>query len=117
MHNWCCIRFEWDKNTFGSRVLERITNYVRRFITLDEIWIYHHNLVLKQKAKKLCDPDFRLRNEKLAKKVLKPVFLGAKGILFVDYFQTGKAINLDYYSELLHAIFFLNIQFIEEKII
>lgn len=65
---------------------------MRRFITMSETWVYHHDLELKQEAEEWCKPGAsapkRVRVHKTAKKV--SVFWNAKGILFVDYLQTGK---------------------------
>lgn len=83
-------------------------DFVRRFITVDETWVYHHDPESKQEAKEWCEPGTsapkRVRVQKSAKKVLASVFWDAKGILFVDYLQTGKTINADYYCNLLDQL-------------
>ena len=38
-------------------------DFVRRFITMDETWVYHHDPESKQEAKEWCELGFRLRNE------------------------------------------------------
>ena len=90
-------RFRQDKKDF-----------VRRFITMDEIWVYHYDPESKQEAKEWCEPGTlapkRVRVQKSAKKVLASVFWDAKGILFVDYLQSGKTINSDYYCNLLDQL-------------
>ncbi|KFM79731.1 Mariner Mos1 transposase, partial [Stegodyphus mimosarum] len=61
---------------------------------MDETWVYHH------------DPDFGGETSSCAKpkKLLASVFWDAKGILFIDYLQTGKTINSDYYCNLLNQL-------------
>lgn len=83
-------------------------DFVRRFITMDETWIYHHDPKSKQEAKEWCEPGTsapkRVRVQKSAKKVLASVFWDAKGILMIDYLQTGKTINSNYYCNLLEKL-------------
>lgn len=83
-------------------------DFVRRFITMDETWVYHHDPESKQEAKEWCEPGCsaskRVRVRKSAKKVMASVFWDAKGILFVDYLQTGKTINSEYYCNLLDQL-------------
>ena len=86
-----------------SQHLERFKkdkkDFVRRFITMDEIWVYHHDPESKQEAKEWCEAGSapkRVRVQKSAKKVMASVFWDAKGILLVDYLQTGKTINSEY---------------------
>lgn len=83
-------------------------DFLRRFITMDETWVYHHDPETKQEAKEWCEPGTsaskRVRVQKSAKKVLASVFWDAKGILLVDYLQTGKTINSEYYCNLLDQL-------------
>ena len=83
-------------------------DFVRRFITMDETWVYHHDPKSKQEAKEWCEPGAsapkRVRVQKSAKKVMASVFWDAKGILLVDYLQTGKTINSEYYCNLLDQL-------------
>ena len=83
-------------------------DFVRRFITMDETWVYHHDPESKQEAKEWCEPGCsaskRVRVRKSAKKVMASVFWDAKGILVVDYLQTGKTINSEYYCNLLDQL-------------
>ena len=52
---------------------------VRRFITMDETRVYHHDPESKQEAKEWCEPGCsaskRVRVRKSAKKVMASVFL------------------------------------------
>lgn len=90
-------RFKKDKKDF-----------VRRFITMDETWVFHHDPESKQEAKEWCEAGSsapkRVRVQKSAKKVMASVFWDAKGILLVDYLQTGKTINSEYYRKLLDQL-------------
>jgi len=83
-------------------------DFVRRFITMDETWVYHHDPESKLEAKEWTEVGTlapkRVRVQKSAKKVMASVFWDAKGILFVDYLQTGKTINTEYYCNLLHKL-------------
>jgi len=89
-------RFKQDKKDF-----------VCRFITMDETWVYH-DPESKQETKEWTEPGTsapkRIRVQKSAKKVMASVFWDAKGILLVDYLQTGKTINTEYYCNLLHQL-------------
>lgn len=87
-----------------ERFKKNKSDFIRRFIT----WVYHHDPESKQEAKEWCEPGSsapkRVRVQKSAKKVLASVFWDAKGILFIDYLQTGKTINSDYYCNLLNQL-------------
>lgn len=91
-----------------ERFKKNKSDFIRRFITMDETWVYHHDPESKQEAKEWCEPGSsapkRVRVQKSAKKVLASVFWDAKGILFIDYLQTGKTINSDYYCNLLNQL-------------
>ena len=80
-------------------------DFVRRFITMDEIWVYHHDPESKQGVKEWCEPGCsaskRVRVRKSTKKVMTSVFWDVKEILFVDCLQTGETINSEYYCNLL----------------
>lgn len=91
-----------------ERFRKNKVDFLRRFVTMDETWVYHHDPKSKQEAKEWCEPGCsapkRVRVHKSAKKVLASVFWDAKGILFVDYLQTGKTINSEYYCNLLDKL-------------
>ena len=70
-----------------SQHLERFKkdkkDFVRRIITLDEIWVYYHDPESKQEAKQWCEAGSaskRVHVQKSAKKVMASVFWDAKGI-------------------------------------
>ena len=83
-------------------------DFVRRFSTMDETWVYQHDPESKQEAKELCEPGCsaskRVRFRKSTKKIMASVFRDAKEILFVDYLQAGKTINFEYYCNIFDQL-------------
>jgi hypothetical protein len=81
------------------------TDLVRRFITMDETWIYHYTPESKQQSKQWteagCSAPKKTRSVPSAGKLMALVFWDAEGILFIDYFEKGKTITGEYYSNLL----------------
>ena len=65
--------------TFSATFKKHKVDFVRRFITMDETWVYHHDPESKQEAKEWCEPGCstskRVRVRKSAKKVMASVFL------------------------------------------
>ncbi|XP_035234280.1 protein GVQW3-like, partial [Stegodyphus dumicola] len=55
-----------------ERFKKNKSDFIRRFITLDETWVYHHDPESKQEAKEWCEPGSsapkRVRVQKSAKK-------------------------------------------------
>jgi histone-lysine N-methyltransferase SETMAR len=90
----CLERF--NKNT---------TDFVRRFITMDETWIHHYTLESTEQSKQWrkagCSVPKKIRSVPSAGKVMASVFWDAEGILFTDYLEKGKTITGEYYSNLL----------------
>ena len=87
-------------------VLTKIkTNFVRRFITMDETWIHHYAPESKQQSKQWteagCSAPKKTRSVPSARKVLASVFWDAEGILFINYLENGNTITGEYYSNLL----------------
>jgi histone-lysine N-methyltransferase SETMAR len=76
------------------------TDFVRRFITMDETWIHHYTAESKQQSKSGQKPK-KTRSVPSAGKVMTSVFWDAEGILFIDYLEKGKTITGEYYSDLL----------------
>jgi histone-lysine N-methyltransferase SETMAR len=78
------------------------TDFVRRFITMDETWIHHYTPESKQQSKQWteagCSAPKKTRSVPSARKVTASVFWDAKGILFIDYLEKGKTITMEYYS-------------------
>lgn len=84
------------------------SDFVRRLITMDETWIYHYDPLLKQQSAEWIPPGCSAPKQpkwsKSSKKVMASVFWDSKGILLIDYLQTGKTITGEYYSCLLDQL-------------
>jgi len=93
----------------SEQCLERFnkskTDFVRRFITMDETWIHHHTPESKQQSKQRteagCSAPKKTRSVPSAGKVMASVFCDAKGILFIHYLEKGTTITREYYSNRL----------------
>jgi len=93
----------------SEQYLERFnkneTDFVCRFITMDEIWMHHDTPESKQQSKQWteasCSAPKKTRSVPSAGKVMASVFWDAEGILFIVYFEKGKTITGEYYSNLL----------------
>jgi hypothetical protein len=81
------------------------TDFVRRFITVDETWIHHYTPESKQQSKQWieagCSGPKKARSVPSTGKVMASVFWNAAGILFIYYLEKGKTITGEYYSNLL----------------
>jgi len=81
------------------------TDFVHRFITMDETWIHHNTPESKQQSKQWteagCSAPKKTRSVPSAGKVMALVFWDAEGILFIDYLEKGNTITSEYYSNLL----------------
>jgi len=93
----CLERF--NKNTTD------FVDFVCQFITMDGTWIHHYTPESKQQSKQWteasCSAPKKTRSVPSAGKVMASVFWDAEGILFIDYFEKGKTIPREYYSNLL----------------
>jgi histone-lysine N-methyltransferase SETMAR len=91
----CLERFDKSKNNFVRR----------RFITMDETWIRHYAPESKQQSEQWTEAGFSApKTTSLvpsAGKVMTSVFWDAESILFIDYFEKGKTITGEYYSNIL----------------
>jgi histone-lysine N-methyltransferase SETMAR len=93
----------------SERCLDRFnknkTDFVRRFITMDETWIHHYTPKSKQQSKQWTEADCsapkKTRSVSSVEKVIALVFWDTEGILFIDYLEKGKTITGEYYSNLL----------------
>ena len=93
----------------SEQCLERFnkneTDFVRRFISMDEIWIQHYTPESKQQSKQWteagCSTPKKTSWVPSTGKVMTSVFWDAEGILFIDYLEKGKTITGEYYSNLL----------------
>jgi hypothetical protein len=92
----------------SEQCLERFnknkTDFVHRFITVDETWIHHYTPESKQQSEQWteagCSAPKNTRSVPSTGKVMALVFWDAEGILFIDYFEKGKTITGEYYSNL-----------------
>jgi len=77
----------------SEQCLERFNNnntdFVRRFITMDETWIHHYTPESKEQSKQWteagCSAPKKTRSVPSVGKVMALVFWDAEGILFIDY--------------------------------
>lgn len=106
------IQQKLDRKQICQRNSERFkknkTDFIRRFITMDETWIFHHDPKLKQERLQWtqagCSAPKQVKNTRSAKKVMASVFWDAHGVLLIDYLETGRTINSEYYCNLLHQL-------------
>jgi histone-lysine N-methyltransferase SETMAR len=81
------------------------TDFVRRFITMDETWIHHYTPEFKQQSKQWtearCSAPKKTTSVPSAGKVMSSLIWDAEGILFIDYLEKGKTISGEYNSNLL----------------
>jgi hypothetical protein len=81
------------------------TDFIRRFITMDEGWCRHYTPESKQQSKQWteagCSAPKKTRSVPSAGKLMESVFWGAEGILFIDYLEKSKIITVEYYFNLL----------------
>ena len=91
-----------------KRFKQNQTDFVRRFITMDETWIYHHDPKLKQERLQWIEAGSsapkQVKSERSAKKIMASIFWDAKGVLLIDYLEKGKTINSEYYCNLLDQL-------------
>jgi len=90
----------------SEQCLERFnknkTDFVRRFITMDETWIHHYTPEPKQLSQQWtedgCSAPKKRSSVPSAGKVMASVFWDAEGILFNDYLEKGKTLTGEYFS-------------------
>ena len=72
------------------------TDFVGRFIIMDETWIHHYTPESKHHSKEWTEADCSVPNKTRsvpsARKVMALVFWDTEGILFIDYLEKGKTI-------------------------
>jgi DNA-binding Xre family transcriptional regulator len=81
----------------SEQCLERLnknkTDFVHRFITMDETWILRYTPESKQQSKQWTETVFsapkKTRSVPSAGKVMTSVFWDAEGILFIGYLEKG----------------------------
>src|SRR5436190_12976832 len=94
---------------FQSNVWRCFTaEFLRRFITMDEIWVHHFTPETKEQSKQWTAREEsapkKAKTVPSAGKVMASVFWDARGIIFIDYLQKGKTINGEYYANLLQRL-------------
>lgn len=81
------------------------TEFLHRFIKIDETWVHHFTPVTKEYSKQWTErgepAPKKTKTVPSAGKVMASVFWDACGIIFIDYLQTGRTINGKYYANLL----------------
>lgn len=84
------------------------TEFLRRFITMDETWIHHYTPESKLQSKQWIGPGEsapkKAKSVLSANKVMASVFWDAKGIIFIDYLEKGRSITGEYYASLLQRL-------------
>lgn len=84
------------------------SEFLRRYVTMDETWIHHYTPESNEQAKQWVLPGQRVpkrpKTQRWAGKVMASVFWDARGIIFIDYLEKGKTITGPYYSELLDRL-------------
>jgi histone-lysine N-methyltransferase SETMAR len=82
--------------------------FLHRLITMDSKWVLHFTRRSKEQSKqwtKQGDNRLQRRRRQLsAGKVLVSLFLDARGIIFIVYFQKRKTIIGEYYTNLLQRL-------------
>ena len=96
-----------------SRLLKEIIllapeEFVLRYVTVDETWIYYYDPESKQQSKQWkprgSNPPLKFKAQRSADKVLATIFWDADGIIFIDYLEKGKTINGAYYANLIRRL-------------
>jgi hypothetical protein len=71
--------------------------FLRRFITVDETWIYHYTPEMNEQSKQWISPGKqapkKVKTVPSAGKVMTTVFWNSKGIIFIDYLERGRTIT------------------------
>lgn len=100
------------RKRFSQQSLDRFnrdqTDFVRRFVTMDETWVHHYTPETKQQSKQWVEAGGsvpkKAKSIASAGKVMASVFWDAKGILLIDYLPKGRTITGEYYSNLLDQL-------------
>jgi hypothetical protein len=74
------------------------TDFVHRFITVDDTWIHHYTPEFKQQSKQWTEAVCSVPKKTRLFKVMASVFWYAEGILFIDYLEKSKTVTEEYYS-------------------
>jgi len=97
-----------DRITISKQYLEmfrRNSEFLHRFITVDETWIYHFTPEMKESKQWTSPREPASKKAKIVKagKVMAIVFWDARGIIHIDFLPSKQTINYagDYYAALL----------------
>lgn len=97
-----------DSKSCLSMFQRNNSEFLRRYITMDETWIHHFTPESnRQSAEWRATGETRPKRPKTqqsAGKVMASVFWDAHGIIFIDYLEHGRTINSDYYIALLERL-------------
>ena len=84
------------------------TDFLRRFITMDDTWIHHFTPEIKEQSKQWTERgDWAPKKAKTilsAGKVMTSVYWDARRIILIDYLPKGKTINGENYANLLQRL-------------
>lgn len=84
------------------------SEFLRRFITVDETWVHHYTPETKEQSKQWIGPGEPIPKKAKtifsANKVMATVFWDARGIIHIDYLEKGKTITGQYYANLLQRL-------------
>ncbi|KAF8778640.1 hypothetical protein HNY73_015343 [Argiope bruennichi] len=84
------------------------TDFLRRFLIVDEVWIYHYTPETKQQSRQWTEKDKsatkKANGAPSAGKVLATVFREFKRIILLDYLEKSRAINAEYYANFLDKL-------------
>lgn len=101
-------RREDVSNECLSKFRRNKTEFLRRFVTMDETWVHHYTPETKEQSRQWIEKGEsapkKAKTVPSAGKVMASVFWDAKGIIFIDYLQPGKTINGQYYTNLLQHL-------------
>ena len=77
-------------------------------MTVDESWVHHYTPETQEASRQWCapgeGPPKRVRTTASAGKMMATVFWDQRGIILVDYLESGKTITGEYYARLLDCL-------------
>ncbi|XP_012062218.1 PREDICTED: histone-lysine N-methyltransferase SETMAR-like [Atta cephalotes] len=97
----CSLDHKRDYVTISKQCLEifqrNSDEFLRRFITVNETWIYYFTSETKEQSKQWTSSDeLAPKTVKSAGKMMATVFWDARGIIHIDYLSLKQTINGDY---------------------
>lgn len=82
--------------------------FLQRFVTMDETWVHHYQPESKEQSKQWKRPGSptprKAKIVRSAGKIMASIFWDAKGVLLLDFLESGKTITGVYYAQLLHQL-------------